>query len=272
MTAIESGIDEFSSPDTMTTKHVRGRVYLVGAGPGAPDLITLRAAEVLKRADIVFHDALVHSEVLALASRADKIAVGKRCGRFATAQQFINKRLVDAARKHRVVVRLKGGDPMLFGRAQEEIAALRAAGVEYEVVPGVTAALAASAELGVSLTQRGVARSVAFVTARVGAGERASAWANAAVQADTAVIYMGVGQAQEIASTLIARGMRPDTTVAIIENASLPSARRVTLRLAELPLAAAHGFTGPALIMVGAALAVLPDILPATVSLGAAAA
>src|SRR5689334_7521210 len=104
-------------------KQVAGKVFLVGAGPGAPDLLTLRAVEVLKRADVVFHDALVHTEVLALASHAARIAVGKRCGRFATAQQFINKRLIDAARENKVVVRLKGGDPTLFGRAQEEIAA-----------------------------------------------------------------------------------------------------------------------------------------------------
>ena len=174
-----------------------GKVYLVGAGPGASDLVTLRGAEILKRADIVFHDALVHPETLALAARAQKIAVGKRCGKFATAQQFINKRLVDAGRKHRVVVRLKGGDPMLFGRAQEEIAALEAAGVPYEVVPGVTSALAAAAEAGISLTQRGLARSVAFVTPRVGEGERPSDWAKIAAAADTAVIYMGAGQAAE---------------------------------------------------------------------------
>jgi len=102
-----------------------GKVYLVGAGPGAPDLLTLRAAEILERAELVFHDALVHPQTLALAARARKILVGKRSGRHSTAQSFINKRLVDAARKHGVVVRLKGGDPMLFGRAQEEIDALR---------------------------------------------------------------------------------------------------------------------------------------------------
>src|SRR5689334_2134654 len=122
-----------------------GRVYLVGAGPGAPDLLTLRAAKLLASADIVFHDALVHPDTLALAARAEKVAVGKRCGKHSTAQKFINKRLVDAAKVHAVVVRLKGGDPTLFGRAQEEIAALEAAGVRCEVVPGVTAALAASA-------------------------------------------------------------------------------------------------------------------------------
>src|SRR5689334_6278543 len=164
-----------------------GTVYLVGAGPGAPDLLTLRAANLLARADIVFHDALVHPDTLALAARAEKIAVGKRCGKHSTAQRFINKRLIDAAHKHAVVVRLKGGDPMLFGRAQEEIAALEAAGIEYQIVPGVTAALAASAELGVSLTQRGVARSVVFLTPRVGEGEQPNEWVRAALAADTAV-------------------------------------------------------------------------------------
>src|SRR6195256_2322328 len=122
-----------------------GKVYLVGAGPGAPDLLTLRAAEILKRADMVFHDALVHPQTLALAARARKILVGKRSGRHSTAQSFINKRLADAARKHAVVVRLKGGDPMLFGRAQEEIDALEASAVPFEIIPGVTAALAAAA-------------------------------------------------------------------------------------------------------------------------------
>src|SRR6266478_2923943 len=147
-----------------------GVVYLVGAGPGAPDLLTLRAAKLLEKADIVFHDALVHPDTIALAPRAEKVAVGKRCGKHSTAQKFINKRLADAAAKHAVVVRLKGGDPMLFGRAQEEIEALEAAGIRFEVVPGVTAALAACAVLGISLTHRGSVRSVAFVTPRVGDG------------------------------------------------------------------------------------------------------
>ena len=232
-------------------KRAVGKVYLVGAGPGAPDLLTVKAAEILKRAEIVFHDALVDPEVLSLAPHAEKIAVGKRCGRFATAQQFISKRLVNAARKYRVVVRLKGGDPMLFGRAHEEIAALKTAGVPFEVVPGVTSALAAAAEAGVSLTQRGVARSVAFVTPRVGAGETASEWARAAAAADTAVIYMGAGQAEAIASALLAAGAPGDLPVLVVENASLPAMRQVALTLAELPLIAQQDFTGPALIMVG---------------------
>ena len=228
-----------------------GKVYLVGAGPGAPDLLTLRAAEVLKRADIVFHDALVHPDTIALAVNAERVAVGKRCGRHSTAQRFINKRLVDAARKHGVVVRLKGGDPMLFGRAQEEIAALKAAGIDYEVVPGVTAALAASADIGVSLTQRGRARSVAFVTPRVAEGEKANDWARTVAASDTAVIYMGAGQAEMIASALLARGMRPQTPIMVVENASLPDRRQFTLSLCDLPRIASLGIAGPALIMIG---------------------
>jgi uroporphyrin-III C-methyltransferase len=227
-----------------------GTVYLVGAGPGAPDLITLRAARVLARADVVFYDALVHPETLALAERALKIAVGKRCGRHSTAQKFINKRLVDAAKRHSVVVRLKGGDPMLFGRAQEEIAALEAAGVAYDVVPGVTAALAAAAELGTSLTQRGVARSIAFATPRVADGEPPSDWAHSIATADAGAVYMGAGQAAEIAAALIAEGKPPSTPVAIVESASLPEARRLYATLASLP-AFAGQFSGPALILIG---------------------
>ena len=229
-----------------------GTVYLVGAGPGAPDLLTLRAARLLAVADVVFHDALVHPDTLALAARAQTIAVGKRCGKHTTAQRFINKRLVDAARRHPVVVRLKGGDPMLFGRAQEEIAALTAAGVRYEVVPGVTAALAASAELGVSLTQRGVARSVALVTPRVGRGERASEWAASVAASDAAAVYMAAGQATEVAAALIAAGKSPATPVAVVENASLPDRCVRYGTLATLPSIARTGIRGPALILLGA--------------------
>jgi uroporphyrin-III C-methyltransferase len=229
-----------------------GTVYLVGAGPGAPDLLTLRAAKLLKRADIVFYDALVHPRTLALAAKASKVAVGKRCGQHSTAQRFINKRLVDAARSHACVVRLKGGDPMLFGRAQEEIAALEAAGIPYAIVPGVTAALACSAELGIALTQRGVARSVAMVTPRVGAGEAASTWADVVLQADSGAIYMGAGEAQFIAATLIERGKPSHTPAVIVENASLPDSRVLFTTLAGLPRAAAN-MTGPALIFIGAA-------------------
>jgi uroporphyrin-III C-methyltransferase len=240
---------------------MNGRVYLVGAGPGAPDLLTLRAAEILRRADVVFYDALVHPGTLALAVRADKIPVGKRSGRRSTAQNFINKRLIDAAARHAVVVRLKGGDPLLFGRAQEEIAALRRAGIDFEIVPGVTAAAAAAAELGVSLTRRGIARHVAFVTPRAAEGERGNDWVAAVLAADTAVLYMGAGLAGEISTELIARGMAPATPVALVENATLPGRRMLVGTLAELPALARSTGGGPTTLLFGEVLkdsAVIP--------------
>ena len=228
-----------------------GKVYLIGAGPGAADLITLRGADLLKRADIVFHDALVQPEMLALAPGARQVAVGKRCSRISTDQRFINRNLVEAAAKYDIVVRLKGGDPMLFGRAQEEIAALESAGVAYEIVPGVTSALAAGAELGVSLTARGVSRSVVFATPRIGEGEDVSDWAPAVASADTAVLYMAVGQAAEIAAILEAQGMPISTPVVLIENASLPAARHIGSTLRGLKNGAARGLAGPALLLFG---------------------
>ncbi len=227
-----------------------GTVYLVGAGPGAPDLITLRAARLIASADIVFHDALVHPDTVALATRAKKISVGKRCGTHSTAQQFINKRLIDAAATHEHVVRIKGGDPMLFGRAQEEIDALKAANIAVEIVPGVTAAQAASADLGVSLTRRGVSRSVAFATPRVGRDEQPSDWAASLAHADTAVLYMASHEAQEVATRLLSLGRPAAWPVAIVESASLQGMRRYT----TLDALARDGLTagaGPTLLMFG---------------------
>jgi uroporphyrin-III C-methyltransferase len=231
-----------------------GKVYLVGAGPGAPDLLTLRAAEILKRAGLVFHDALVHPQTLALAVGARKILVGKRSGRHSTAQSFINKRLVDAARKHGVVVRLKGGDPMLFGRAQEEIDSLRKARIDFEIVPGVTAATAASAELGISLTRRGLARHVVFVTPRAGQGERENDWAASVLAADTAVIYMGAGLAEAISTGLIERGKPKATPLVLVESATLPERRILRGTLADLPALALQAGGGPAVLLLGEVL------------------
>jgi uroporphyrin-III C-methyltransferase len=228
-----------------------GKVYLIGAGPGAADLITLRGAELLRRADIVFYDALVQPEMLAHAAQAKQVAVGKRCSQISTDQRFINRNLVEAAAKYEVVVRLKGGDPMLFGRAQEEIDALEAAGVPWEIVPGVTAALAASAELGVSLTRRGVSRSVVFATPRVGEGEDASDWAPAVANAETATLYMSAGHAREFARILEAHGMSPTTPVVVVVNASLPDCRKIHTTLGALKDAEPVRFEGPALLMIG---------------------
>lgn len=226
------------------------KVYLVGAGPGAPDLLTLRAARLLAEADIVFYDALVHPETVALAVKATKIAVGKRAGQVSTDQRFINRQLVEAARHYQHVVRLKGGDPMIFGRAQEEIAALKSAGIAFEVVPGITAALAASASLGISLTRRGVARTVSFATPRIGPNETESDWLSTAASADSTILYMAAGQAPQIAVALMRAGKAASTPVAIVENASLENEQRVFTTLAGLAVSSLK-LIGPAVLCVG---------------------
>ncbi len=228
----------------------RGKVYLIGAGPGAQDLITLRGARLLAQADVVLHDALVTAEMLELCPQAEKILVGKRCGQLSTAQQFINKQMVDNAKKHALVVRLKGGDPMLFGRADEELRALEDAGIEVEVVPGITTAVAAAAATKQPLTKRGVARSVAFFTSST-APELA---AHAAIpDTDTLVQYMGGREAIVTAQRMLDQGRRADTPVVVIENCSRPDQRILRLTLATL----AHGLGpshGPVLVMLGDAM------------------
>jgi uroporphyrin-III C-methyltransferase len=228
-----------------------GKVYLVGAGPGAPDLLTLRAARLLESADVVLHDALVHRDTLALARRARFIDVGKRYGKVSTEQRFIHRALIEAARSHAIVVRLKGGDPMLFGRAHEELEALHEAGIECEVVPGVTAALAAAATLRASLTRRGVARTVAFLTPRVGRGESASEWLPAAIGADSVVLYMAAGAAQSIARSLIDAGKPSHTPVALVESATLPEECCILTSLASLAAEPLPRAAGPVIMAVG---------------------
>jgi len=175
-------------------------------------------------------------------------------GKHSTAQAFINKQLIDSARKHDVIVRLKGGDPMLFGRAQEEIDALVGSGVDVEVVPGITAALAASASLKVSLTRRGIARNVAFVTPRIGKAEKAGNWLDTAASADTVVIYMGAGEAAAIANALILQGRPASTPAAMIESASLSDEQWHFGTLAGLGELAGLVGTGPAIIVLGEVL------------------
>lgn len=231
-----------------------GKVYLIGAGPGAADLITVRGAKLLALADIVFHDALVEEEMLAYCSQAKKVAVGKRCGKHSTAQKFINKRLVDAAQKYQVIVRLKGGDPMIFGRADEEITELLESGVEVEVVPGITAALAAAASLKQSLTLRGVARSVAFST-QAKATDADNSESLPLPTADTVVVYMGRDEATSIAQQLIAQGRPVTTPVRIVESISTQRERSLSLTLADMANGVASDwFDGkaPALLLVGA--------------------
>ena len=232
-----------------------GKVYLVGAGPGAPDLLTLRAARILEQADVVFHDALVHPQVLALAFRARIVPVGKRCSQISTDQRFINRCLVEAVARYDTVVRLKGGDPMVFGRAQEELDALAEHGIACEVVPGVTAALAAAAELKISLTRRGASRSVVLATPRIGTEQRAGEWAEAVATADAAVLYMGGGEARLLADALKQAGVPGTHPVAIVQNASLPGAKTLYTTLDDLPRRAAEiPPGGPTLLVLGEVL------------------
>jgi len=229
-----------------------GIVYLVGAGPGAADLLTLRAARLLGAADVVLHDALVSAEVLALAPRAKLYNVGKRAGRPSMDQRLICRLLARLGKRHRVVVRLKGGDPHIFGRATEELKACREAGVPVETVPGVSAALAAASALGVSLTERGVARSVTFVTPSVGRGEAEGAhWARAAAAAETAVLYMSAGHAVRVRENLLELGVPASRPVALVESASWVEQRALNGVLDELPALAAQVGDGPAIMILG---------------------
>lgn len=250
-----------------------GKVFLVGAGPGAADLITLRGARLLAQADIVFHDALVDPTMLELCPQATKVAVGKRCGKLSSAQHFINKRLVDAAKKHQIIIRLKGGDPMMFGRADEEIQALKLAGIEVEVVPGITAALAGAASMQQSLTLRGVSRSVAFVTVAQGRGlghdnpSKSEHAPLAQANADTLVYYMGRKDATSIAKQLIEGNTKHDdmTPVHILEAVSTKNERYWSSTLAQLANGEANDWfnaASPALIMIGEALRQKPQVLP----------
>ncbi len=232
-------------------KAIKGKVYIVGAGAGAVDLLTLRAAKLIEECEILFYDALVNPEMLKLAKHAKLVSVGKRCGHASTAQRFINRSLLAAANKYAKVVRLKGGDPMMFGRAQEEIQALDAGGVQYEVVPGISAAFAASADLGVSLTQRGHSRSVLFVTPRVGEGERTHEWVPAASSAGTIAVYMASKQAASIRDALVSAGYSKATPMVFVESASLSGRRIVPTRLMDLEEAAEELGQGPAILLIG---------------------
>ncbi|ALL12771.1 uroporphyrinogen-III C-methyltransferase [Caulobacter henricii] len=238
-----------------------GIVHLVGAGPGDPDLLTVRALRVLQAADVIVHDGLVSADILDLApAKAQRIDVAKRKSRHTLPQDDINQLLVALALEGLTVVRLKGGDPFLFGRGGEELAACRAAGVECHTVPGVTAALAASASAGAPLTHRGSAQAVTFVTGHAAHGEPDLDWASLARPNQTVVVYMGVSTAGLIAGRLMGAGRMASTPALIVENASRADERRILTTLAGLA-GAAEGLKGPALLMVGEAMA-MADVAP----------
>ncbi|HJV81014.1 uroporphyrinogen-III C-methyltransferase [Noviherbaspirillum sp.] len=227
-----------------------GKVYLIGAGPGAADLITVRGARILAQAEVVLYDALVTEEMLSLCPQAEKISVGKRSGQRSTAQTVINQQLVDCARRYKLVVRLKGGDPMMFGRADEELRALEAEDIEVEIIPGITAALAAAASTRQPLTKRGIARSVAFFTSSTAPGHPEQ---STLPDCDTLIQYMGGKEAVATARKLLAQGKSPALPVVVVENCSRDNERVLRLNLGDLEqgLSACHG---PVLVMIGEAL------------------
>jgi uroporphyrin-III C-methyltransferase len=245
-----------SPPVQDTLAHLPGKVWFVGAGPGSADLLTVRAIRLLARADIVLHDALMSDEVLEWAPDARHIAVGKRSGGISTEQRFIDRTLVECARHHAVVVRLKGGDPTVFARLDEEIDALDSAGIDWEIVPGITAASSAAAASGHSLTRRGVSRSVQIVTPRLGRGEAQSAhWADGLSPAATVVLYMAGQIAAECAAALMTRGFAPETPVVCVHGASWPTQSVDRTTLGALAVAGLAVDERPVALLVGAAVA-----------------
>jgi len=234
-----------------------GTVWLVGAGPGDPELLTRKAERLLGQADIVFHDALVGEGVLALAPHAQLVSVGKRSGRHSKGQDQINDLMLLAARSGQRVLRLKGGDPSIFGRSAEELDHLMEQGVTVRICPGVTTASAAAASGHASLTLRGLARKLTFVTAHARAGETLDLDWRALAQPDaTLAIYMGRSAAPDIMRGLIAAGRAPDTPVMIATNVSLPNESVVRGRLDALGfLVRTISEDAPTLILVGEAVA-----------------
>ncbi|GIL41333.1 siroheme synthase CysG [Roseiterribacter gracilis] len=238
----------------------RGEVALVGAGPGDPTLLTLVARHAIERADVILHDALVSDAVLNLARReAVRISVGKRCGRHSASQAAINRLLVAQARKGLRVVRLKGGDPLLFGRAAEELDALAAAGFPVQIVPGITAVSAAAARLQMPLTHRGVARGLTLVTGHGKDGPALDHDWDALANCDaTLAVYMGARGIGRIAAKLIEAGRAPSTPVVAIENATRDGERSITATLADI--ADRLGETdGPVLIVIGEVVALAAE-------------
>ncbi|MDR0576535.1 MAG: siroheme synthase CysG [Candidatus Accumulibacter sp.] len=232
---------------------IRGAVYLVGAGPGNPDLLTFRALRLMQQADAVLYDNLVSPEIVALARReAERIYVGKKADKHPLPQQKINRLMIELAQAGKAVLRLKGGDPFIFGRGGEEIEELAEAGIPFQVVPGITAAAGASCYAGIPLTHRDHAQSVTFVTGHRRDGQVDLDWPRLTSDTETLVIYMGVQQAETICRQLIAHGRAPETPAAIVERATTDRQRTVVGTLGNLPrLMEEASIEPPALIIIG---------------------
>jgi len=241
-----------SVPATTGPKSDAGKVYLVGAGPGDPELLTVRAARLIASAQLIVHDGLVDDAIMALApAGAERISVAKQRSRHSMPQDAINALLVERARAGQTVIRLKGGDPFIFGRGGEELEACRVAGVAVEVVPGISAALGCAATAGLPLTHRDVASAVSFVAGQC-KGLTEQNWAGLAGKGRTLVIYMGVATADDIADKLMADGLSPDTPVVVLENGTRPEQRALRTLLADLgDMVDREGVQSPAIIVVG---------------------
>lgn len=243
--------------------HDPGQVLLVGAGPGPADLMTVRAMRAVQGAQALLYDALIQPEILDLApATCIRIQTGKRAGRTSMAQAAINRLMLRLARRGLKVVRLKGGDPSIFGRVGEESAFLKSHGVPVEIVPGVTTACAAAAQFDFPLTHRGLARRVVFATATLTAGRLVADWDGVADPETTLAIYMGGAAAEQIRDRLIAAGRSSCTPVAVIENVGSPHARVLAGSLEGLPALAASTGGGPVMIVVGEVTALATGALP----------
>ncbi|MET0247875.1 MAG: uroporphyrinogen-III C-methyltransferase [Sphingomonas sp.] len=229
----------------------RGRVILVGAGPGDPGLLTVRAVEALRQADVLVHDGLVDPRVLDLAPRAHRISVAKTRSKHTVPQDAINALIIAHVKTGAIVVRLKGGDPFIFGRGGEEVEAVRAAGLPVEVIPGISAALGAAAEFNLPLTHRDWSSAVSFVAGQC-KGLSEQDWSGLAGKGRTLVIYMGVATCPDIADKLMADGVTPDMPVAVLERGTLDGSRALRTLLADLgPMVEREQVKSPAIIIVG---------------------
>jgi uroporphyrin-III C-methyltransferase/precorrin-2 dehydrogenase/sirohydrochlorin ferrochelatase len=251
--ALARAINESALPQKRAEE---GIVYLVGAGPGDPDLLTLRALQALQGADVVFYDDLVGEAVLDRARRdAERVFVGKRKGQPGIGQEEINRRLIEAARRGRNVVRLKGGDPFIFGRGGEELEALRQANIATVVVPGITAALGCAAEAGLPLTYRNEATRLTFITAHRADDAAATDWSSLADPQTTLVVYMGLASAAAVRDGLIKAGRDAKTPAGVFARGTRPDAQTVVGTLDELPALAQQAGEGPALLVIGEVVA-----------------
>jgi len=251
--ALTRAINESALPQKRAEE---GIVYLVGAGPGDPDLLTLRALHALQGADVVFYDDLVSDAVLDRARRdAERVFVGKRKGQPGIGQDEINRRLIEAARRGRTVVRLKGGDPFIFGRGGEELEALRQANIPTVVVPGITAALGCAAETGLPLTYRNEATRLTFITAHRADDAAATDWSSLTDPQTTLVVYMGLASAAAVRDGLIKAGRDAKTPAGVLARGTRPDAKTVVGALDELPALAEQAGEGPALLIIGEVVA-----------------